>query len=78
MNMILSLEWVQKTFMQLLKGWANDRKLASHCFHFPRAQPRDCPSLLTKVLCWEEAKKSLPIRKYSEQDSDLSINLGEG
>lgn len=61
------------------------RACLSYCSHFPRAQPREGPSFLAKVLCWEEAKrkkkkkkKSLPIRKSSEQDSDLTINWENG
>lgn len=84
MNKIPSVEWVQKTFMQVLEGWATDWELASLIVLVSQelSQERAPPSLLAKVLCWEEAKrkkkkKSLPIRKSSEQDSDLTINLEE-
>lgn len=61
--------------MQLLEGWATGGEFFSHCFHFPRAQPKECSSLLDQSpLLGGGEKKGFPIRKVS--DSDLTTNLG--
>lgn len=85
-NKISSVEWVQKTFLQVLKAWVTDWELASLIVLISQelSQERAPPSWPKSFAGKRpkekrrKKKKSLPIRKSSEQDSDLTINWENG